>query len=270
MRFLDTSLPARSSVCVLVTALLLFTIPTAVLGEVVFSAPVAGAEFSPLTSITVAWTDDGNEPVTTPTTGTYTLDLCSGSNAKITVIASGLGTGVFAAGAQRTSIIIQPGYGGDGPYYFLRITWTTATGGIVRNYSDRFEMQGMAAEFSPDVAAQNLLGDTDRPPAEHPQEAVVIPDGAQGEFAVPYTEQTGPVRYAPMQPRPGSVITAKNMKRLHPTSAYTIFTTKGPAPRAQTTITQDRTYALTTVVNDASPAPMPDDDMAKFLNRWKD
>lgn len=66
------------------------------------------------------------------------------------------------------------------------------------------------------------------------------------------------------------MITAKNTRPLYPTSAYTIYTTKGGAPSGATTITAPRTYGLTTVVNDASPAPMPDDDMERFLNRWKD
>ncbi|RPA93154.1 cell wall synthesis [Choiromyces venosus 120613-1] len=68
-------------------------------------------------------------------------------------------------------------------------------------------------------------------------------------MAIPYTLQTGPTRYAPMQTQPGQSITATETRRQYPTSAYTIFTTKGPIPNIQATITQGWDYTVTSKIN---------------------
>ncbi|EPS38348.1 hypothetical protein H072_8054 [Dactylellina haptotyla CBS 200.50] len=249
--------------------LLAALLPCNVLGEIVFTNPVAGKSFAGSSAVKVTWKDDGNDPVTTQA-GLFTLDLCVGSNAEIYPLVT-LGTPglTFAAAANTQTVTIPATIGGIGPYYFLRMTWTTTTGTVI-NYSDRFTMSGMTGVFTAAMTAANAIGDTDRPEAVHPVEAQAAPDPNGGQYAVPYNEQTGPVKYAPMQPRPGTQITAKNTKRLHPTSAYTVFTAKGGPPKVQTTMTQPITYQLTTVINEAPAAPMPDDAMQRFLNRWKD
>ncbi|EWC44473.1 hypothetical protein DRE_06741 [Drechslerella stenobrocha 248] len=240
--------------------------PAAVHAEVLFST-LAGKSFTGGRTFTVSWKDDGNEPKLV-VNNAFTLDLCTGSNSDIYPLTT-LVAGQTFLGAQGTaSVNVLPGIAGNGASYFLRMTWTAAEGTVV-NYSQRFAMTGMVGVFTPPQIQANAVGDTTPPKAEHPVRPLVLdPEG--GQYAVPYNQQSGDVRYAPMQPRPGSVITANKMKRLNPTSAYTVFTTKGPAPGVTTTVTQPMTYALTTVVNEAEPAPMPDDDMARFLNRWKD
>ncbi|KAK6348192.1 hypothetical protein TWF718_006002 [Orbilia javanica] len=254
--------------------LLTAVLPSIILGEIVFTSPVAGNSFKYTAgetgvAITVRWKDDEEDPVV-PATGFFTLDLCTGSNDQIFPLTT-LGTAgmAFSTANGVLAVTIPPGIAGDGPYYFLRITWTT-TDGTVINWSDRFELDGMLGVFSPAMIAANQAAGSDKPDAVHPPKAVPIPDPNGDQYAVPYGEQTGDIRYAPMQPRPGSTITAKNMKRLNPTSAYTVFTTKGGPPKVATTVTEARTYAQTTVVNEAAPAPMPDEAMQRFLNRWKD
>ncbi|KAF3901364.1 hypothetical protein ABW21_db0206163 [Orbilia brochopaga] len=253
-----------SSVCS-ATALLLLA--SSARGEVVFTTPVSGSSFPATKQFSVTWKDDGKDPKIA-VSSVFTLDLCTGSNANILALNTLVAGQTFSTARGTVPVSVAPTLAGPGAFYFLRMTWANADGTVV-NYSDRFEMTGMTGVFNPAQLAANAAGDTDRPPAQHPVQAAVA-DPAGGQFDVPYAQQTGPIRYAPMQPRPGSKITAKNMKRLNPTSAYTIFTTKGPQPLQTTTVTQPLTYQLTTVVNEAAPAPMPDEDMARFLNRWKD
>ncbi|KAF3933522.1 hypothetical protein ABW20_dc0105693 [Dactylellina cionopaga] len=272
MRVFSASIGLTTTSLLFLTALL----PSAALGEVVFSSPVSGKSFTGGTEFTVTWTDDGNDPKTTPA-GTLTLDVCVGSNAEIfplvTLGTPGMTFLLASAGladdAGAAKVTIPATIAGNGPYFFLRMTWTTTTGTVV-NYSDRFTMSGMLGVFSPAMQAANAVGDTDRPEAIHPVQAEAAPDPNGGDFAIPYGEQTGTIKYAPMQPRPGSKITAKGTKRLYPTSSYTVFTAKGGPPNVRTTVTQPITYQLTTVENEASPAPMPDEAMARYLNRWKD
>ncbi|KAF3915306.1 hypothetical protein AA313_de0203123 [Arthrobotrys entomopaga] len=259
----------RPSRCIATSLLFLATLlPSAVRSEIVFSNPVAGKSFTGGTAIAVAWADNGIAPAST-STNTFTLDLCTGSNAEVIALTTLVAGDTFGVAAGSLSVVIPATIGANGNVYFLRMTWTTTTGTVI-NWSDRFGLTGMTGVFTPAMTAANAVGDVDRPPAVHPSQPAAVPNPQDSDFLVPYAEQTGPTKYAPMQPRPGSVITARNMKPLNPTSAYTIFTTKGGPPNVQTTITQPATYQLTTVINEASPAPMPDDPMQRFLNRWKD
>jgi len=251
----------------LTTILLTLLLPFLAFGEVLFTNPVAGKSFVGGAEITVQWKDDGSSPVILETSS-FTITVCCGSNAQIIPLATvGTPGNTFSAAAGAQIITIPPGLAGDGPYYFLSMTWTTTLGTVI-NYSDRFTMTGMVGDFTPGQQEANAAGDTDKPAAVVPQ--APPPPAGDSNFAIPYNEQTGSIKYAPMQQRPGTVITAKNAKPQYPTSAYSIYTTKAGPPGVTTTITQPITYPLTTVVNDASPAPMPDDDMARFLNRWKD
>ncbi|MCJ1359114.1 MAG: hypothetical protein MMC33_009114 [Icmadophila ericetorum] len=96
--------------------------------------------------------------------------------------------------------------------------------------------------------------------------------GADGSFGISYQFQTeGLTRYAPMQPKPGSTITATNTAPMFPPSAFSVATTLLPTPSIVTTITQPVDYsASTSIENTGLPAAQPSDDMQKFLNRWKD
>src|SRR4051794_706490 len=98
-----------------------------------------------------------------------------------------------------------------------------SAGGTVINYSSRFSFTGMTGTFSSDViTALASVSGTDGPPTVN---QVAGSKPGDGPFAVPYTMQTGPTRYAPMQPRPGSTITAKKATPLFPPSPVTIAKT---------------------------------------------
>lgn len=64
---------------------------------------------------------------------------------------------------------------------------------------------------------------------------------AGGDYSIPYSQQKGDTRYAPMQPKPPRAITATALKPLWPTSAVKIATTFLPAATIVTTITQSPT-----------------------------
>jgi hypothetical protein len=118
--------------------------------------------------------------------------------------------------------------------------------------------------------------------------AAASADVVGDKFAVPYTMQTGPIRYAPMQSFPGSSITATNTAPLWPTSSAVIAKTYLLQPNIQVTITQPGTYSFashantvcylsafcSTLANQSTPKAAaqsnPTDPMQKFLNRWKD
>ncbi|KAL9034569.1 MAG: hypothetical protein Q9214_006988 [Letrouitia sp. 1 TL-2023] len=185
--------------------------------------------------------------------------------------------------------------------YFLKIHAATTHGFETITLSDRFSINGMTGTF-PTAVLDGLEKLSDGPALQiqkrDPQAPAAAPaggaaaagaapaapaaapaagaagaggPGAPADYAVPYTLQTGLIRYAPMQKPPGTHITAKTASRKYPTSSVRIATTFLPTPSQTTTFTM----ALTNTPASshpfrASPAPQPQDDMQKFLNRWRD
>jgi Yeast cell wall synthesis protein KRE9/KNH1 len=173
--------------------------------------------------------------------------------------------------------------------YFIKVM-SAATGGVVTNFSPRFSLTGMTGVFPPAVTAGlKTVSGTDGPDTINqvtsPQVGAnpAAPAGA-AEFDVPYTMQTGQVKYAPMPMIPGTKITAKNRSPQHPTSAYTVYRTGQGPPNAITTMTDIQTFVVSSreatvcrptlhflidtdrlqMTAQSQPA------MEKFLNRWKD
>jgi hypothetical protein len=91
-------------------------------------------------------------------------------------------------------------------------------------------------------------------------------DGTSGvaysnSFVVPYTMQTGPIRYAPMQPQPGTQITAQSASMAYPTSSVSVATTYlPPATQWQTTMTQSQTFSVASIENTVSSS----NDMLRY------
>ena len=178
-----------------------------------------------------------------------------------------------------------------GPDSFLKIQSVGTTGTQVINYSDRFTLAGMTGTFPPGVQAGiKTVSGTNGPPSTN-QEAPAAgagAQGAQGDYAVTYTAQTGLIKYAPMQIPPGTKITAKAVKPRYPTSSVTIAKTFLPTPKQTTTMTASLTYSpasshpfqasrrislleIFLTQMQAPAASMPaQNDMQKFLNRWRD
>ena len=174
---------------------------------------------------------------------------------------------------------------------------SVAPGGTVINYSNRFSLSGMTGTF-PAAVQQGLAGltGTDGPPTEN--NIASNPDagaatGAGGPYAVTYTAQTGLTKYAPMQGKPGTKITAKSPTPQYPTSSVNFAVTFLHTPSQVTTMTLSATYSTSSMENtvcsippgftvawthietllmnvQAAPAPPPQNDMQKYLARWRD
>ncbi|KAH8594954.1 hypothetical protein B0O99DRAFT_512995 [Bisporella sp. PMI_857] len=230
-----------------------------------FTAPAAGASLTTLT-FPVTWSDDGAAPSISDLTS-YTLFLYAGPDASLKQLTQ-LSTGTFAAGSTVT-VTIPPGLGGNVQNaYVLGIISTPASGaGTITNYSPRFSLTQMTGVFSPSIAAITTIT---APPAVNQIAAAAPANGGTGDFATPFNEQVGNIRYAAMQPIPSTKITATNTAPLYPTSPLVIATTVMGNPTILTTITQAQTFSVSSHANTAAAASQPVDDMQKYLNRWKD
>ncbi|KAK3701893.1 Cell wall synthesis protein kre9 precursor [Vermiconidia calcicola] len=152
-----------------------------------------------------------------------------------------------------------------------------ADGGQVINYSDRFNVLGMTGSVAPNIkkAVTALGGSTAGPPTVNEVNNVapvasVPADPGAGDYGVPYAQQKGPTKYAPMQKVPPTKITAKKVTPLNPTSAWTVAKTWLPKPTVISTVTEPNTFSVRSRANTAAPQSNPTGDMQKFLARWKD
>ncbi|KAF1976148.1 hypothetical protein BU23DRAFT_456520 [Bimuria novae-zelandiae CBS 107.79] len=235
--------------------------------------PEAGATLTGGDAISIEWKEAGNGPNMDDLT-TYQVFLCAGTNDASDNYDLQV-SGNFAKGGSKAEGKTVKTIGGDTPKnaYYVKIIATGAKGGTYTFFSDRFSMNGMTAEFSPAlVTALKKVSGTAGPADVDTtvKDAAAVADVADEEYEVEYTMQTGATRYAPMQPIPPTKITAKTAKPQYPTSSVKIATTKLPTPSQQTTITQSQTHKVSSIENTVAAAPMPSDDMAKFLRRWQD
>ncbi|KAL6717031.1 Cell wall synthesis protein kre9 precursor [Lecanora helva] len=255
--------------------LLLAGVAPYALADVEFTSPSAGQTLTGGSTIKVAWKDSGDKPAISDLQG-YQLFLCAGGNDEKSFIqlAPIVQTGKFSTGNAASGTVSVSVGGDDKNAYFLKMI-STATGGTVVNYSDRFTLSGMKGTFPPNVE-QGIKGvtGTGGPKTENnvDKNAAEVPANGQagGPYAVTYTAQTGLTKYAPMQGKPGTKITAKNPTPQYPTSSVKIAKTFLPTPSQVTTMTVSATYSASSHENTASPAPMPHDDMQKYLARWRD
>lgn len=139
---------------------------------------------------------------------------------------------------------------------FVKMVAVGKTGGELTAYSDRFSYSGTTGVWDPVVkAALADIDTTDGPATKDTTTDAADPAagaGVDGDFDVEYTMQTGPTRYAPMQPVPPKTITATNTKPLYPTSSVKIATTFLPIPKVEITITQSQTVTVKSVENTVS------------------
>ncbi len=132
------------------------------------------------------------------------------------------------------------------------------TGGTVTNYSNRFSLTGMTGTFPAAVTTglKGLSGTTGPATENNYNAAGANAAGAGGSVAagatVTYTQQTGPIRYAPMQGKPGTKITAKTASPRYPSSSVSIAKTWLPTPEAITTQTVSATYSTSSHANTVS------------------
>lgn len=142
------------------------------------------------------------------------------------------------------------------PSYF-RMTSTPKSGaGTVINYSSRFTVSGLTGT-TPATALAAVPGGTSGPATENTIVAggnvagdAAAVDPAAGAYGTPFNEQSGSIKYAPMQPFPPTKITKKGKPTPQfPTSAFNIATTRMAPPTVISTITQSQTFTAMTMEN---------------------
>ncbi len=113
----------------------------------------------------------------------------------------------------------------------------------------------MTGTFPPNVQKGiKSVTDTSGPPTEKPVQAQQGANaggaaGPAGAYTVPYTMQTGSIKYAPMQGRPGTKITAANPTPQYPTSSVSLAQTFLPTPSQVTTMTMSQTASVSSRAN---------------------
>ncbi|KAM3419872.1 hypothetical protein BST61_g3201 [Cercospora zeina] len=246
---------------------------TTALADVKFTTPAAGATIS-AGSISIKWDDSGNTPRLSDLT-TYQIQLMQGGNDDGTSVALAVlsAKGAHSAGTSAVGTIDPTISGNVKNSFYLKMTSVAKEGGQVINFSDRFSISGLTgtAPASVVTAMKSVTGSAGPATIDQVSNNAGAGAGADaGSFDVPYAEQSGPTRYAPMQGIPPTKITVNKFTPLHPTSPYTIATTWLPIATIQTTITQTQTFHVSSIENPAQAQAGPTDDMQKFLNRWKD
>lgn len=263
-------LPQLNAFACALTAALLYS--QTVRADIGFSSPSAGQVISG-TTIDVEFAEGGGSPPMASFTS-YTLQLCAGGNkdTDYTPLLTFTDKGDPTKSSYSAEISNLAIGGNTANAYFLR-SIGVAPGGTVINFSKRFTLSGMTGTFSAAVqAGLAKVSGTDGPATQNqianPQNAAAA--GGSSQFGVPYTMQTGPVRYAPMAARAPTKITAKGNARQFPTSAYSVWFRSGmPQPDATQTVTDVYTFTVSSMEATIAPASQPN-DMQKFLNRWKD
>lgn len=140
--------------------------------------------------------------------------------------------------------------------YYLRVIATPTSGSPSYIFSQRFTMTGMTGAWTSttiQAAAQAAAasGNSAVPANVAGGAAAAAPSAAAGTN-IAFSLQTGLIKYAPMQGKPGTAITATNTAPLYPTSAWSVFTTNAPIPSQTHTVTPSVTYSASSRENTVS------------------
>jgi hypothetical protein len=136
----------------------------------------------------------------------------------------------------------------------------TSSSGTITVFSDRFTLNGMAGTFPAAIESDlaSISGTTGPRPVnvqvdDRQEERQEGGQGAgAGPYAIPYPQQTGLTRYAPMQQMPGTKITATNTAPLYPSSSVVLASTYLPNPTVVTTFTETQTFVAASHPNTVS------------------
>ena len=147
---------------------------------------------------------------------------------------------------------------------YLKMISTAKNGGTVINYSSRFTITGMTGTTTASIqkAVTALGGATAGPPTVNDVAAggnnapapapAPVPAAGAGIWGIPYGQQTGLTKYAPMQGVPPTQITQKSPTPKYPTSAFTIATAFLPKASIVTTLTEVLTFKVKSHANTVS------------------
>jgi hypothetical protein len=154
------------------------------------------------------------------------------------------------------------------------------------NYSNRFTLAKMTGSF-PDSIQKDVKPNSMSESLEYLERRQW--KETSDPFETPYPDQLGLTKYAPMAKEPASTIPAGTPAPQFPVSNYVMATTYLAEPTVQTTTTASQTFSVSSIENSvsslrpkivhpysganawqASPAANPQEDMNKYLKRWRD
>lgn len=225
--------------------------------DVTVVLPIGGRTFEASggsVPITIGWIDDQSFPDLAKNVKSYTITLVSGPNSKIESIAT-LAAGISPDDVTLDGIIYKytlsiPADVAASGVFFIQV-FTTGSFGYTIHYSDRFTITGLTGTLTPTSA-----GTITTPPAAqysiHTGTSTVATINS-ASFSIPYYDQSGVSKFAPMQTQPHGSVTnpTATWTRRFPTSAVTYFTTAvaGSKNTVKTTVTPGWSYEITSDIN---------------------
>lgn len=229
------------------------------LADVSITEPTSGDSYSGSSgtaTFTVSWVDsttDDDDDFSLSKVSLYAIVLCAGSNSAIKAVKS-LTTSLLSSKLEY-DVSLDASDVPDGNY-FIQV-YAKFSSGYSIHYSPRFTLEDMTGETSTLTFSASILSITGTQPSAQLANTGTTDSIDSALFTVPYTEQTGKTRYAPMQTQPGSSISYKLYSTRHATSAYTPYSTLLPSPNVYSTITPGWSYSVTSLMNSASVAGVP-------------
>ncbi|KAG7832988.1 hypothetical protein KL919_004432 [Ogataea angusta] len=223
---------------------------TGVFADVEPVSPSSGDTFTvdgSTVKFNVTFKDDGESPSINDALS-FTLLLMTGPNDDIEQRAS-LASSITLSDLDDDNTYqasVEASVGADG-YYYVQIYADYGSESYTIHYTDRFKLEGMTGTLK-------TSGTGDPPDA---QQISVEQSINSAWFTIPYTQQTGKTRYAPMQTQPGSTVTATTWSRRFPASSVTYYSTISGTPVVHSTITAGWSYTMSSLTNYATPAPFP-------------
>lgn len=226
-----------------------------VAADVDITKPEPGQLFdasSGLVTVDIEWEDDaeGFSFSDLDRADHYDIVLMTGNNNNIGTVKQ-VGTNITNT-RRSFSAEIDNDVGPNG-YYFFQIYTPFPNDGYTIHYTNRFRLTGMEGEARSFTYPANMFSYTGNQPEAQYNAGGTALEVHSSSFTLPYTAQSGWIRYAPMMPLPASTITATTYNSRHATSDYTVFSSLGPDPDAYSTATLSRTYFLTSKEN---PVPV--------------
>ncbi|KAJ5232756.1 hypothetical protein N7468_005712 [Penicillium chermesinum] len=242
---------------------------------------------------------------------TYDFWLCAGdeSTGIYEVLARVIEGGVYASGDWVSFRVNQDVGGNDPNAYFLKVVPSTSN--AIAGFTSHFTLTNMKGTFSHQVALavhsmQPVtidLSSPDEPRLIEPAETTPINNGtgvleypsptdtndierselrkrvgavvgAIDPHTIPYGEQTGKIRYAPMPKRAGTTIANRPATPQYPPFPFTIATTYLPKATIDWTDTAYATWTEHSIENTAAPAAAPTlnkrMEIDHWMKRWQD
>lgn len=238
--------------------LIVLTFAKLILGDVGFSSPKQGDSFAASggnVQFTVAWSDtslSGSDQFSLDNAESFTLSLCTGLNTQIQCI----NPPIFKAKTfsdYSYDVSIPSSLIASGWWYVQMYTLFKDKSSTI-SYSSRFQITGMTGPTLTYIVTATGAAPAGQTSATGAAGATTYDSRS---FTIPYTEQTGSYRFAPMQTQPGSKITVTTWTPRYPTSSYSAFASAAGPPRIVSTVTPGWDYTPESAVNWASVAPFP-------------